>query len=117
MPGVKDLATLRSSQEISAVRKEGKSFSNRYFVLVVKANKLENSRYAVIASRSVGGAVERNRCKRRIRSRVTKLAGRITPGNDLLIIARVACLAVESALLDETFEQMFTQAGLISKNV
>jgi len=111
------LAILRSSQEISAVRKEGKSFSNRYFVLVVKANTLEESRYAVIASRSVGGAVERNRCKRRIRSRVTKLADRLTPGNDFLIIARVGCLEVEPTLLDNAFEQMFAQAGLITKNV
>lgn len=111
------MATLRSSEEINAVRKEGKSYSNRYFVLVVKANPLEFSRFAVIASRSVGGAVERNRCKRRIRSRVTKLAGRLTPGNDFLIIARVGCLEVEPTMLDNAFEQLFAQAGLISKNV
>ncbi len=117
MPGNLGLATLRSSQEISAIRKEGRSFSNRYFVLVVRANKLDISRYAVIASRSVGGAVERNRCKRRIRSRVARLAGKMIPGNDLLIIARIACLTIEPGLLDTTFDQMFTQAGLIRNNV
>ena len=117
MPGDYDLAILRSSQEISAVRKEGKSFSNRYFVLVVKANTLEESRYAVIASRSVGGAVERNRCKRRIRSRVAKLAGELTSGFDLLIIARVACLTVEPKILDKAFEQVYDQAGLIDRHV
>jgi len=117
MPGKLGLATLRSSQEISAIRKEGKSFSNRYFVLVVNANALEISRYCVIASRSVGGAVERNRCKRRIRSRMAKLSGRVKPGNDFLIIARIACLVVEPEILDKAFEQTFTQAGLISNNV
>ncbi|HBO34746.1 MAG TPA: ribonuclease P protein component [Anaerolineaceae bacterium] len=117
MPGNSDLATLRSSQEISAIRKEGRTFSNRYFVLVMRPNTLEMSRYAVIASRSVGGAVERNRCKRRIRSRVAKLAIRIIPGNDFLIIARVACLSVEPVLLDQAFEQVFAQAGLLSVNV
>ena len=116
MPGNLGLATLRSSQEISAIRKEGRSFSNRYLVLVVRPNTLESSRYAVIASRSVGGAVERNRCKRRIRSRVAKLAGRMKPGNDLLIIARIACLKIEPDLLDVAFDQMFTQAGLLSIN-
>lgn len=116
MPGNLGLATLRSSQEISAIRKEGRSFSNRYFVLVVRASTLEFSRYAVIASRSVGGAVERNRCKRRIRSRVTRLSGRMIPGNDLLIIARIACLTIEPNLLDKAFDQMFTQAGLLSIN-
>lgn len=116
MPGNLGLATLRSSQEISAIRKEGRSFSNRYFVLVVRTNTLEISRYAVIASRSVGGAVERNRCKRRIRSRVAKFAGRMKPGNDLLVIARIACLTIEPDLLDKAFDQMFNQAGLLSIN-
>ena len=116
MPGNLGLATLRSSQEINAVRKEGKSYSNRFFVLVVRVNPLGFSRFAVIASRSVGGAVERNRCKRRIRSRVTKLESRMTPGNDLLIIARIACLKIEPELLDKAFDQMFTQAGLLSIN-
>lgn len=117
MPSSINLATLRSSQEINAIRKEGKSFSNRNFVLVVRPNTLEISRYGVIASRSVGGAVQRNRCKRRIRSRVASLATRIAPGNDLLIIARVGCLFVEPDLLDKAFEQVFTQAGLLSVNV
>lgn len=116
MPGNLGLATLRSSQEINAVRKEGKSYSNRFFVLVVRVNPLGFSRFAVIASRSVGGAVERNRCKRRIRSRVTKLESGMTPGNDLLIIARAACLEVKPDLLNKAFEQTFAQAGLIKTN-
>ena len=116
MPSTLKLATLRSSQEIIAIRREGRSFSNRNFVLVVRPNMLDTSRYAVIASRSVGGAVERNRCKRRIRSRVTKLESRMTPGNDLLIIARAACLEVKPDLLDKAFEQTFAQAGLIKTN-
>lgn len=78
---------------------------------------LETSRYAVIASRSVGGAVERNRCKRRIRSRVTRMASRIAPGFDFLVIARIACLVVEPDSLDKTFEQVFTRAGILRVNV
>ncbi|MEL7625739.1 MAG: ribonuclease P protein component [Anaerolineaceae bacterium] len=112
-----NLARLRSSQEISAIRKEGQSFSSRNFVLLVKPNLLDTIRYAVIASRRVGGAVERNRCKRRLRSRVTRLAPKITPGNDLLIIARIACLETEPEILDKAFEQVFIQAGLISNHV
>lgn len=112
-----NLERLRSSQEISAIRKEGRSFSNRNFVLLVKPNHLKFSRYVVVASRSVGGAVERNRCKRRIRSGVNRLASKMTPGNDLLIIARVACLETEPLVLDQAFEQVFTLAGLISNDV
>ncbi|HAL73608.1 MAG TPA: hypothetical protein DCM45_00775 [Clostridiales bacterium] len=48
---------------------------------------------------------------------MASLATRIAPGNDLLIIARVGCLFVEPDLLDKAFEQVFTQAGLLSVNV
>jgi hypothetical protein len=41
----------------------------------------------------------------------------MTPGNDLLIIARVACLETEPLVLDQAFEQVFTLAGLISNDV
>lgn len=111
-----DLAILRGSQEISAVRKEGKSFSNQYIVLVVRPNDLGMSRYAVIATRSVGGAVKRNRCKRRIRSRVAKIAPAIIKGNDFLIIARVGLLAATPTAVDEAVEQIFSRAGLLSAN-
>ncbi len=107
---------LHSSQEVRAVRNEGNSFSNRYLVLVVKSNSLNQVRYAVIASKSVGGAVERNRCKRRIRSRMAKFGAKISMGNDLLIIARSALLTVSPIALDQEFEQLLVKAKLLEKN-
>jgi len=115
MPSSSKLATLHSSQEINAIRKEGRSFSNRYIVLTVTPNALQESRFAVIATRSVGGAVERNRCKRRIRSRVKKFAPGIIPGYDFLVIARFACLEVEPTVLDSAFEKIFTRAELLAQ--
>lgn len=114
--GIEKPVVLHSSQEIRAVRTEGNSFSNRYLVLVVKPNLLNQVRYAVIASKSVGGAVERNRCKRRIRSRMAKFGAKINKGNDLLIIARSALLTVSPVALDQAFEQILVKANLLEKN-
>lgn len=114
--GIEMPVVLHSSQEIRAVRTEGNSFSNRYLVLVVKSNLLNQLRYAVIASKSVGGAVERNRCKRRIRSRMAKFGAKISMGNDLLIIARSALLTVSPVDLDQAFEQLLVKAILLNKN-
>ena len=114
--GIEMPVVLHSSQEIRAVRTEGNSFSNRYLVLVVKTNSLDQVRYAVIASKSVGGAVERNRCKRRIRSRMAKFGAKISMGNDLLIIARSALLTVSPVVLDQVFEQMLVKARLLDEN-
>ena len=114
--GIEKPIVLHSSQEIRAVRTEGNSFSNRFMVLVVKSNLLNQLRYAVIASKSVGGAVERNRCKRRIRSRMAKFGAKISTGNDLLIIARSALLTVSPVDLDQAFEQLLVKARLLNKN-
>ena len=114
--GIEMSVVLDSSQEIRAVRNEGNSFSNRYLVLVVNSNLLNQVRYAVIASKRVGGAVERNRCKRRIRSRMAKFGAKISMGNDLLIIARSALLTVSPVALDQAFEQLLIKANLLEKN-
>ena len=114
--GIEMPVVLHSSQEIRTVRNEGNSFSNRYLVLVVNSNLLNQVRYAVIASKRVGGAVERNRCKRRIRSRMAKFGAKISMGNDLLIIARSALLTVSPVALDQAFEQLLIKANLLEKN-
>ena len=107
------LAVLKNSRAIHAIRKEGKSFSNQYFVLVTKRNDTDQPGYAIIASRTVGGAVERNRCKRRLRSRVIMLNPRIARDRDFVLIARPDLLTVDSAALDKSFNRLFEIAGLI----
>jgi ribonuclease P protein component len=47
------------------------------------------ARLAVVASRRVGGAVQRNRAKRLLREAARTLAWH--PGNDIVLVARAAC--------------------------
>jgi len=110
------LAVLRNLLEITAIRKEGQSFSNRFLVLVIKENTENNPGFAVIASRKVGGAVERNRCKRRMRSRVKMLASRIVKDYNFVLIARPELLRVDSDTLDRSMIQLFQRAGLLCSN-
>jgi len=63
-------------------------------------------RYGITASRKVGGAVERNRAKRRIRAltrEVLPLHGQ--PGMDYVLIARVEVLKRDFALMAQEFSQ------------
>ena len=46
------------------MRQSGKSFGDPLVVLIVAPNELGSVRIAVVAGRSVGGAVLRNRAKR-----------------------------------------------------
>lgn len=113
MPVSKKLSVLRRSTEIAAILKEGRSFSNQYFVLVIRKDGTGQAGYALIASKKIGGAVQRNRCRRRMRSRVDFLSSQIEVNMSFVLIARAGLLTVDSKTLDKTFYQQFVKAGLI----
>lgn len=66
-----------------------------------------------MASRSVGGAVQRNRCKRVLRSRVAKLLSELTRPYNLLLIARKPLLTASADEVDQTLAKLFEKAKLI----
>ena len=58
---------LRARAEFTAVQDNGRRVSSRFLTLIGRANGLGYDRLGIIASRRVGGAVVRNRAKRRLR--------------------------------------------------
>ena len=104
---------IKSSQEILYLKRFGESFSDSNLVLIKKRNELGYSRYAVIASKAVGGAVQRNRCKRRIRNRINRFIKLCRPDVDLLFIARLPLLESSSDELDQSIYTLINSAGLL----
>jgi ribonuclease P protein component len=84
---------LRRRREYQRVEREGRRVSGRFLVLVGAPNALDCDRLGIIASRRLGGAVARNRAKRRLRalfragSPITARADGRTP-LDVVAIAR-----------------------------
>lgn len=60
-------ARLRNRAEFKAVDGGGRRVAARFVVLVGKPSDGPTDRMGIIASRRVGGAVQRNRAKRRLR--------------------------------------------------
>jgi ribonuclease P protein component len=60
-------ARLRSRAEFTAVQTDGRRTAGRYLTLLGRPNSLGRDRLGIIASKRVGGAVDRNRAKRRVR--------------------------------------------------
>lgn len=58
---------LRARGEFTLVQKQGRRVATTYMTVLAVPNTLECDRLGVIASRRFGGAVKRNRAKRRIR--------------------------------------------------
>jgi ribonuclease P protein component len=107
---VKRKFRLTRSTDFQRVRRLGKSYAHPLVVLVVLPNEQEVSRFGVAAGRSVGNAVRRNRAKRRLREVLRASVPNITPGWDLVVIAR-------RPMVDAKFEDIQNAlAGLLRKS-
>ena len=108
---------LKDPRTIQKVKQEGESVANSLAILVTKSNDLQSIRYAVIASRSVGGAVQRNRCRRRLRARAVENLKRLEVGMDCLLIARKKLLYAEPREVDTAVQDLFNRiCERMSKN-
>lgn len=103
---------LRSSADIQAVFGARTSRAGRLLVLHVRRREdAEAPRVAVIASRKVGGAVQRNRAKRVLRE-----AARAVPlalGVDLVLIARRGACRVPMGEVAEELRELAGQLDVL----
>jgi ribonuclease P protein component len=58
---------LRARGEFTLVQKQGRRVATTYMTVLALPNSLDCDRLGIIASRRLGGAVSRNRAKRRLR--------------------------------------------------
>jgi ribonuclease P protein component len=82
---------LSRSRDFDAVYRRGRSTATRYLVLYSFPRdeaEGEEARLGLAVSRRLGGAVERNRLKRRLRAAFDELADGLPPGHDYVLIAR-----------------------------
>ena len=108
---------LKDPRAIQKVKQEGESIANSLAILVTKPNDFQIIRYAVIASRSVGGAVQRNRCRRRLRARAVENLKRLEVGMDCVLIARKRLLYAEPREVDAAVQDLFNRVcNRASKN-
>jgi ribonuclease P protein component len=85
---VKRKFRLTRSNDFERVRRNGKSYAHPLLVLVAAPNQMDFSRIGVVAGKSVGSAVHRNRAKRLIRAAYQEVSTRIQAGWDLIFFAR-----------------------------
>ena len=71
--------------DFDAVYRHGKRRSNSHFTVFSKANDLPQSRFGFSIKRALGGAVVRNRIRRRIREAIRLHRQEISVGWDIVI--------------------------------
>ena len=109
-------ARLRNAQEFAAVKAGATPFRGRCALLLVLPRPDEPTRVGFIASkRSVGGAVQRNRARRRLREIVRRRWPRLaTHGYWMVFIASRAVLDAPAARLATEVESLLASAGILA---
>ena len=85
---LKPCERIRRKKDFLSLYSKGIRFRGRYFNLVYLPSSLGFSRVAVVVSKKVGGAVERNRIKRWMREFFRKNKQLLGSPTDLIVIAR-----------------------------
>ena len=111
------MKTIKSSEEISAILKQGTFFKAPYFFLIVHGSQhigCTQARVAYIAGKKNGNAVWRNAAKRRLRSLLKDslsqsdyLARNFTL--DMIIMARKPLLTASYQTTLDAFENVLTR--------
>ncbi len=107
---------LRSSLEIAEVKDGGRALRGAHCMLLVLAQPGVPTRIGFIASkRGVGGAVERNRARRRLREILRRRWPRIPDaGYRILVIAHRGALTASHQELASDLERLLAAAGALA---
>jgi len=100
---------LRRRNDFAAAYRDGSTVGNRLLVLRVRPNGGEASRFGFVAGKAVGGAVVRNRVKRRLREAARAAA--VRPGLDIVIGARKAAAEAAYNELERALWALLRRAG------
>jgi ribonuclease P protein component len=108
---------LRDEWAINDVRRRGRAFSSGPVVVRILQTQDPSSsnQYAVIAGKRVGGAVQRNRCKRLVREALRGLHPQLQPGHAMAVIVRGGTDQLTGLpVAVEHLTRIFTRAGLLT---
>jgi len=106
------LPTLRRRADFEAIARDGSARSTPLLVLRWVRTERAETRIGLSTPRTLGGSVQRNRVRRRLREILRRRLESIGPGWDLLLIARPAAGQATFADLDGALDTLLRRAAM-----
>ena len=110
---MKQSYTLKKNSDFRRLYGKGKSAAAPYLVVYCRKNRLDHNRTGYTVSTTLGGAVVRNRVRRRLREIVRLNAPSMQTGWDIVVVARTRAVGCEYRELDRAFLGACAALGLM----
>ena len=110
---MKQAGTLKKNHEFRRLYQRGASAAGGSMVVYCRRNRLGRNRLGLTASVKIGGAVVRNRARRRLREVYRLASPRLSQGWDIILVARGRTLSAPWKELGDTFLRLSRKLGLL----
>ena len=104
---------LKLSRDFDRVRNEGRTWRGSLMLLGVLRSGEESFRVGFVTSKRVGGAVVRNRLRRRLREIVRRNQPAIVPGIWFVLVPRASAARATSAALEDEWLRLAKRASIL----
>jgi ribonuclease P protein component len=104
---------LRRRTDFDAVFKQGRAWHNELLVLRSHPNSLPHNRYGFVTGKRLGGAVVRNRLRRRLRESIRVLPTQA--GWDVVVSAKMPAAGATFHELNRAVVQLLGRAGILAE--
>ena len=105
--------SLKENSMFRRLYAKGKSAANSYLVIYCRRNGTETNRIGFTVSKKLGGAVVRNRVRRRLREVYRLHEEQFAPGWDIVVVARSRCISGEFEKITAAYLSLAEKAGIL----
>ena len=91
--------------------------ANSYLVLYARKNRTATNRVGITVGKKLGGAVVRNRVRRRLREVYRLNEERFAPGWDIVVVARSRCIDADFRKLTHAYLSLAEKADILRKDI
>ena len=111
---MKTTSSLKRNNEFRRLYNKGKNAASKYVAVYCRKNGRAANRLGVTVSTKLGGAVQRNRIRRRLKEIYRLNETNLSVGYDVVIVARQASRQAEFKELESSVRYLFNKLGILA---